>query len=77
MVEEGYGSVGGRSPTKIIWGNDDAWIPVKTAERLKEALNAEEVVVIAEAGHLVQYDQPGRLALEGGLWLSKHSDDEV
>jgi pimeloyl-ACP methyl ester carboxylesterase len=77
VLEEGYGGVGRRSPTKIVWGNDDAWIPVEMAERLKKALNAEEMVVIAEAGHLVQYDQPGRLALEVGLWLSKHSEDEV
>jgi pimeloyl-ACP methyl ester carboxylesterase len=77
VQEEGYGGVGRRSPTKIVWGNDDAWIPVEMAERLKKALNAEEMVVIAEAGHLVQYDQPGRLALEVGLWLSKHSEDEV
>lgn len=72
-LENEYGSVGGMAPTKIVWGKDDAWIPVETAERLRKALNAEEVVVVEEAGHLVQYDQPGRLAIEVGLWLSKHS----
>ena len=75
-VEDGYKSVGGRAPTKIIWGREDAWIPVETAQRLKEALNAEEVVVVEDAGHLVQYDQPGRLAVEVGLWLSKHGGKE-
>lgn len=72
-LEDRYASVGGMAPTKIVWGKDDAWIPVGTAERLGRALGAEEVVVVEEAGHLVQYDQPGRLAIEVGLWLSRHS----
>jgi pimeloyl-ACP methyl ester carboxylesterase len=75
-LENNYSRVGVLLPTKIIWGRDDAWIPVDTAQELKEALGAEEVVVIEEAGHLVHYDQPGRLALEVGLWLSKHGGNE-
>ena len=77
VLENEYARVGGLSPTKIIWGQDDAWIPVETAQRLKKALNAEDLVIIEEAGHLVQYDQPGKLALEVGLWLSKHSKNEI
>ncbi|KAL8727619.1 MAG: hypothetical protein Q9166_005927 [cf. Caloplaca sp. 2 TL-2023] len=76
-LENEYTRVGGLSPTKIIWGQKDAWIPVETAQRLKKALNAEELVIIEEAGHLVQYDQPSKLALEVGLWLSKHSKNEI
>ena len=76
-LENEYARVGGLAPVKIIWGRDDAWIPVATAQRLSKALNAEEVVTIEEAGHLVQYDQPGKLALEVGLWLSKHSKSEI
>lgn len=72
-VENEYGRVRDRSPTKIIWGKEDAWLPVETAGRLQEALQAEEIVVVEEAGHLIQYDQPSRLALEVGLWLGKHS----
>ncbi len=30
---------------------------------------------VEEAGHLIQYDQPSKLALEVGLWLGKHSKD--
>ena len=75
VLEGEYARVGGLSPTKIIWGQDDAWIPVDTAQRLKEALNAEDVVIIEEAGHLIQYDQPSKLALEVGLWLSKYGKD--
>ena len=76
-LENEYARVGSLSPTSIIWGLDDAWIPVETAHRLKKALNAEHLVIIEEAGHLVQYDQPSKLALEVGLWLSKHSKNEM
>ena len=73
VLENEYARVGDLSPTKIIWGLQDAWLPAETGQRLKKALNAEDLVMIEEAGHLVQYDQPGTLALEVGLWLSKHS----
>ena len=72
-LENQYARVGGLLPIKIIWGQNDAWLPAETAQRLKKALNAEDLAIIAEAGHLIHYDQPGTLALEVGLWLSKHS----
>lgn len=76
-VETQYSGVGGRLPIKIVWGMEDTWIPVATAEKLKKALNAEEVVLIEEAGHLIQYDQPSKLAVEVGLWLGKHGKSGV
>ena len=75
-LENEYARVGGLSPTMIIWGQDDAWIPVETAQKLKEALNAQDLVIVEEAGHLVHYDQPSKLALEVGLWLSSQSKSE-
>jgi len=77
VLENEYARVGGLLPTKIIWGQDDAWIPVETAQRLKKALNAEDLVIIEEAGHLVQYDQPSKLALEVGMWLRKHNKNGI
>ena len=77
VLENEYARVGNLLPTTVIWGRDDAWIPVDKAHRLKEALNAEQLVVIDDAGHLVQYDQPASLALEVGLWLGKHSKNQV
>lgn len=76
-LESEYDRVGDLSPTQIIWGAEDAWIPVETAQRLKKALNAKEVVVVEEAGHLIQYDQPARLAVEVGLWLDKNGKNKV
>lgn len=69
-VEGRYHEVGKKMPVRVIWGKEDKWIPVETAERLKEKLNAKDVVVIEGAGHLVMYDQQGRLGVELGWWLA-------
>lgn len=69
-VEKDYKEAGQRTHIKIIWGKDDAWIPVATATRLADAVGTkEEVILIEEAGHLIQYDQPSKLAVEVALWL--------
>lgn len=72
-VEGQYAEVGPKLPIKIIWGADDKWIPVESAERLGKALQAKEVVLIENAGHLVLYDQAGRLGVELGIWLASVS----
>ncbi|KAL8960797.1 MAG: hypothetical protein Q9193_002557 [Seirophora villosa] len=69
-VEGRYYEVGEKMPVRIIWGKEDGWIPMETAKRLREKLNAKDVVVIEEAGHLIMYDQEGRLGVELGWWLS-------
>lgn len=69
-VEWIYPLVGERMPVRVIWGEEDRWIPVETAGRLKEVLNARDVVLIEGAGHLVMYDQEGKLGLELGWWLN-------
>jgi pimeloyl-ACP methyl ester carboxylesterase len=69
-VEDRYGEVGSEIPVKIIWGAQDTWIPVESAWRLGKALNAEEVVEIQNAGHLVMYDQGAQLGIELGSWLT-------
>ncbi|OAP62901.1 hypothetical protein AYL99_02128 [Fonsecaea erecta] len=70
-VEGRYHEVSRNMPVRIIWGQEDKWIPVETAQTLKEKLGAkdEDVVVIDGAGHLIMYDQPGRLGIELGWWL--------
>ncbi|KAH7368471.1 Alpha/Beta hydrolase protein [Plectosphaerella cucumerina] len=68
-VEGRYGEVGKKMPIKIIWGSQDRWIPVETAQRLGDALGAREVVAIEGAGHLIMYDQAAQLGVELGRWL--------
>lgn len=68
-VEELYPRVGQNMPVRVIWGKEDRWIPVETAHRLADRLNAKDVALIDGAGHLVMYDQEGKLGLELGWWL--------
>lgn len=68
-VEGRYGEVGRSMPVKVIWGAEDRWIAAEDAWRLGEALNAKEVVVIPEAGHLIMYDQAAQLGVELTRWL--------
>lgn len=69
-VEGRYGEVGPKLPVKVIWGAEDNWLKVDTAWRLGKALNAKDIVVIENAGHLIMMDQPAQLGVELGRWLS-------
>jgi pimeloyl-ACP methyl ester carboxylesterase len=69
-VEGRYAEVGENIPVKIVWGAQDDWIPVETAERLCKALHAKEVAIIENAGHLIMYDQSAELGVELGAWLT-------
>ncbi len=52
-------------PTLIIWGADDRVIPRSYAKKFAEAISGPtELVEIANAGHLVDLDQPEALAEE-------------
>lgn len=47
-----------KTPTLIIWGRQDKLIPVQTAERFAKGIAGSEMVVIENAGHLPQIEQP-------------------
>lgn len=46
------------APTLVIWGKSDKLIPPVYADRFKTLIPQAEVVQIAEAGHMVPYEQP-------------------
>ena len=69
-VEGRYAEVGQKMPVKVVWGAEDYWVRVDTAERLGSALRAREVAVIQEAGHLSFYDQPAEVGVEFARWLT-------
>ena len=72
MLEGGfYGRV--RCDVKIVWGEQDQWIPKNKVEDLIGRLNgkAKEFAFIPEAGHLVMLDQPERFAIEVFDWLTR------
>ncbi len=57
-------------PVNVVWGAEDAWIPVDRAHRLQGMLPGSTVRVIPGAGHLVQLDAPEALTAEVATWLA-------
>lgn len=48
--------------TLLVWGDSDRFIPPLYAERWLALLPDAELVTIADAGHMVPYEQPYRVA---------------
>ncbi|WP_199043930.1 alpha/beta fold hydrolase [Glycomyces salinus] len=67
-VEPRYGEIG--IPVKVIWGEDDTWIPVDRAHRLAAAIPGSSLRLIGGAGHLIQLDAPVELATALHGWLA-------
>jgi len=62
-----------RCDVKIVWGEQDKWIPREKVEELISRMNGKvkESAFIPEAGHLVMLDQPERFAIELFDWLTR------
>ena len=58
-------------PVRILWGTNDAWIPVTTGRRLAGLIAGCEFQLIDGAGHLMHYDAPVALADEVRGWLER------
>ena len=56
-------------PVLVVWGRDDAWIPVDRAHRLQRLIPGARLTVIEQAGHLIQLDQPEALTAALTQWL--------
>ncbi|KAK4540045.1 hypothetical protein LTR36_009861 [Oleoguttula mirabilis] len=71
LADDMYARV--RCDVKIVWGEQDQWIPREKIEDLIRRLNGrvKECAFIPEAGHLVMLDQPGRFAIEIFDWLTR------
>lgn len=52
------------TPTLILWGREDSWIPLERGERLHEMIPDSTLRVIDGAGHLVIEEKPGELVKE-------------
>lgn len=62
-----------RCDVKVVWGEQDQWIPKEKIEQLIEKMDGrvKEVAFVPDAGHLVMLDQPERLAIEVFDWLKR------
>jgi pimeloyl-ACP methyl ester carboxylesterase len=57
-------------PVLVVWGREDAWIPVDRAHRLAELIPGSRLELVDGAGHLIQLDRPAELATILRRWLS-------
>ncbi|ORA28189.1 alpha/beta fold hydrolase [Mycobacterium aquaticum] len=64
------------TPTTILWGNEDAWIPAEQASRLAASIPDAKFTLVPEAGHLVHYDAPDLLARQIQAALMQHDDEK-
>lgn len=51
-----------KADTLVVWGESDRFIPPVYAQRWIELLPKADLVTIAEAGHMLPYEQPDRFA---------------
>ncbi len=56
-------------PVRIVWGTEDAWIPLETGRRFASLVPGALLSEVPEAGHLLQYDAPVALAAALSDWL--------
>lgn len=68
-IQERYGEL--ELPVKVIWGREDAWIPVDRAVQLADTIPGAELDIVDDAGHLIHYDAPVHLATALHRWLRK------
>ena len=57
-------------PVQVVWGTEDAWIPVDRAHRLAELIPGARLDLVEGAGHLIQLDAPERLTAILLRWLA-------
>jgi pimeloyl-ACP methyl ester carboxylesterase len=62
-IESQYGEM--RCPVRIIWGEQDSWIPLERGYELAKRIEGSSLRVLPETGHLVQEDSPEALV----AWL--------
>jgi len=55
-VQGRYGEI--RCPVKILWGTEDAWIPIERGRELAAMIPNCDITEVAGSGHLMQEDAP-------------------
>ena len=56
-------------PVRLLWGAEDAWIPLETGRRLAGLIPGASLSEVRGAGHLMHYDAPVALATGLRDWL--------
>ena len=56
-------------PVRIVWGANDAWIPVDRAEKLRSLIPTATAHIVPDSSHLIHYDAPVALMDQLREWL--------
>jgi pimeloyl-ACP methyl ester carboxylesterase len=52
------------APTLIIWGADDALIPLEAGRKMNSLIKSSKLVIIEKCGHVPQEEMPERVVEE-------------
>jgi pimeloyl-ACP methyl ester carboxylesterase len=59
-IEPRYGEI--RTPTLVMWGEQDGWLPPEFGRRLVDAIPDARLTNVPNAGHFLPEDQPAYVA---------------
>ena len=60
-----------RSPTLILWGDQDAYFPRRDQDTLAEAIASSQLVVYPGTGHALHWEEPERFAADLAGFVQK------
>jgi non-heme chloroperoxidase len=63
-----------KSPALIIWGDQDTILPKSGQEALSKAIEHSRLVVYPGAGHMLYWDEPGRVASDLAAFIKEISN---
>ena len=66
-----------KTPTLIMWGEKDEWIPVEDAYKFQKDIKDSEVVIYENVGHLPMEEKPLQSAKDARSFLIKNMKSEV
>lgn len=46
------------APTAVVWGQQDAWLPVEVSERIAGQIPSAVLTIVADGGHFSMEDDP-------------------
>jgi pimeloyl-ACP methyl ester carboxylesterase len=60
------------APTLVLWGEEDRWVNIDTAHRLRKLIPGASLETLPDAGHFSMLDCPGLFARLLRDWLASH-----
>ena len=62
-----------KAPTLIIWGDQDAVVPLSDQEKLAAAIECSRLVVYPGVGHAIYWEAPGQVAADIGAFIKEQT----